>query len=368
MLDDRDALRAAVAEVITVDGADDALVATDAVEVLADASPVDDQVVAVHVRGGVDGVEQHGGGVVGVAPEGSRRRLTELGLVGREEVLGRHAGARVGVGAEAGVGTGQEHALRLLQLQEAIDQQAVSSQQHGVFETRHTRRLVGDEVASRLEDREEQCLRRTSSDLGQNRDHVGVFLGNSGEPGDRATQLLEGVRERRSQTVRVRVTIVDGSSRGQAELVEHELRHRSTLEQVVVRRAVVADVVVVASVALLIRRERRRGVRRRDHHHASLADQRSSSGGRTRAGGADDTDHLLISNDGLSRSLTTISRAQVVETRTRSDLETLDGSVVSNGHLDRTLVRHTEEGHIARDGVQRTDLDLIASSDRDLTK
>ena len=45
-----------------------------------------------------------------------------------------------------------------------------------------------------------------------------------------------------------------------------------------------------------------------------------------------------------------------------------NGAVVGNSQLDTTLVRDTQERHIAGNGVQRTNLDLLTVTDTDLAE
>jgi len=45
-----------------------------------------------------------------------------------------------------------------------------------------------------------------------------------------------------------------------------------------------------------------------------------------------------------------------------------NGAVVGNSQLDTTLVRNTQERHIAGNGVQRTNLDLLAGTNPDLAE
>ena len=368
MLDHGDLLRTAVTEVVAVDDADDALVAAHVVEELPNPGTINHQSAVFDPAGCVDGVEEQRGRVVGVTPERSFRRRTVVGLIRREELISRHSRALVRVRTEPHVRTREEHSLTGLDLQETINQKTISSQQCRALETRNTRRLIRNEVTSRLEDREEQRLRRTRSHLSQHRNHVGVFLRHSREPCDLTTQRHERIRERRSKTLGIGITVMNRSSRGQTKLVEHELRHRRALEQIVVSGAVVADVVVRPSIALLIARQRRRSVRRRDHHHAGLADQRSSSSRRTRTAGTNHTNDLLVSNDRLCSSLTTISRTQIIKTRTHVDSKALDIAIVRDRLLNTTLIRQTKERHITRNRVQRPNLNGRPSLDSNDTQ
>ena len=110
MLDDRYLPRAAIPERIAVDVADEPLVPANLVQVLADSRPVDHESAAIKSRCGGDGIEQQGGGVVGVGPEspvGGRSRLV-VEPVGR--LLGVHAGGLVGVAAEFQIWAGDKHA------------------------------------------------------------------------------------------------------------------------------------------------------------------------------------------------------------------------------------------------------------------
>ena len=128
------------------------------------------------------------------------------------------------------------------------------------------------------------------------------------------------------------------------------------------RRAVVAHVVVRASRTGQIRRQRRRRVRTGDHHHAGSRDQRRSSRRSTRTRRTDHTDHVLVSHDRLGSSLTTISRTQVVKTRPDLNVMTTNLAIVLDGHTDPVLIRNTQERHIARNGIQRTNLDRLTGT------
>ena len=280
------------------------------------------------------------------------------GLVVGEHLLSGLAGRLVGVGTEADVRTREVEALGLRQLHEAVGQKTVGGEELGALETSNTRSLVGDEVAGRLEDREEQRLRRVSCDLGEDRNHVGVFLAHTGEAGHGTAERLEGIGERLSETLGVGVAVVDRSGRGEAKVVVHKGGHSGALVEIVVRRAVVTRAVILVRFAIKVRGQRGRGVRARDHDEAGIADERSSGGSSARARGADNTNDLFVSDDLLRSSLATLSRAEVVETFARGDLEALDVAEVGHSGFDTALVRDAEEGDIAGDRVQRTDLDL----------
>ena len=155
---------------------------------------------------------------------------------------------------------------------------------------------------------------------------------------------------------------MDGRSRRHAEHVKSEVRCSSTLVEVVVRRAVVARVVVRTSRTSKVAGECRRRVRTRDHHHAGLRNERRSSRSRTRTGRTDNAYDILVGNDHLGRSLTTISATEVIKTGADRDVMATNGPVVTNSELDTTLVRNTKERHITGNGVQRTNLDLLTGT------
>ena len=118
---------------------------------------------------------------------------------------------------------------------------------------------------------------------------------------------LKGISKRLSQTLGVRIAIMDGRRRHHTKHLDRETSRRSTLIQIVVRCAVVTRVVVRTSRAGQITGQRRAGVRTRDHHHVGLRDQRSRSSRRTRTTRANHTDNLLVSHDRLGSRLATIS-------------------------------------------------------------
>ena len=211
------------------------------------------------------------------------------------------AAATVGRIAEAvlALGLGNRHVVRV--------QQTISSHHRRAAQAGDLGRLLDNEVALGLEDREEQQLRTTSSNLGQHRNHVGVALVDRREPGDRPATSLKRIGERLRQTLGVRIAVVDRRSSTHTEDVEGEVRRRRTLVQIVVRGAVVAGVVVRTRRARQVTGQSRRRVRTRDHHHPGLGDQRARSSRRTRTTRANHTDNGLVSHDRLGSRLATIS-------------------------------------------------------------
>jgi len=364
MADDGDLLRTTVAELVARQQASEALVVPDVAQVLAHAGPVDDQRAVVVVAGSLDGVEQQRRGVEGMCPERSRRLLAILHDVQRGERLrGRPDNPLVPVGAVAQVRTREVHALGLRNRHVVRVQQAISSHHRDALKAGHVAGLLDDEVAFRLEDREEQQLRRTRRNLGQHRNHVGVALVDRRERRDRAPKGLKGIRERLSQTLGVRIAVMDRRRRGHAQRVNSETSRCGALVQVVVCRAVVARVVVRTCRAGQVAGQRRAGVRWRDHHHARLGDQRSRSRRRTRTRRADHADNLLVGDDRLSGRLAAVSTAQVVQTGTHRHHESMDLPGTAHERLlDGALVRDAQERHITGDGVQRTDLDVLAGT------
>ena len=212
VLDHGDLRRRAVAVRITRHRTDQARIVADTVEVLAYVGPVDDQGAAVVCRRSKDGVHQQRRSVVAVRPERSSRSLTELGLIVSQHVGSRLTRRLVEVRPIAHVRTREVHALGLRNRQVVRVQQTIGSHHHRAAETRNGRRLLDDEVTLRLEDREEQHVRRTGSDLGQHRNHVRVALVHRREPRQRSATSLERIRERTRQALRVRITVMDRSS------------------------------------------------------------------------------------------------------------------------------------------------------------
>ena len=72
-----------------------------------------------------------------------------------------------------------------------VRQQTVGAHQHRLFQAGDFQGLLGDEVASGLEDREEDELRTGGSDFGQHRAHVGLIGRHRRAEDDRPAKLLE---------------------------------------------------------------------------------------------------------------------------------------------------------------------------------
>ena len=168
-------------------------------------------------------------------------------VAGDEAIGGSHDDALIPVRSVAQVRPGEVKALGLGQLHEVADHQAVSSHQRHALHAGHVPNLLDDEVALRLEYREEQHLGRSRSHFGQDRHHVRVTLVDSRERCHRPSTGLEGIGERPGQALGVGVTIVDGRRRGDAKYVEGKPGCSRSLVQVVVGSSVVAGVVVLAS-------------------------------------------------------------------------------------------------------------------------
>ena len=261
--DHGDLLRTTVTEPVARQQAGEALVVPDVAQVLTYPGPVDDQRAVVVVAGSLDGVEQQRRGVEGMCPERSRRLLAILHDVQRGERLrGRPDNPLVPVGAVAQVRTREVHALGLRNRHVVRVQQAISSHHRDALKAGHVAGLLDDEVAFRLEDREEQQLRRTRRNLGQHRNHVGVALVDRRERRDRPPKSLKGIRERLSQPLGVRIAVMDRRRCGHAQRVNSKTSRCGALVQVVVRRAVVARVVVRTRRAGQVTGQRRAGVRR----------------------------------------------------------------------------------------------------------
>ena len=162
-------------------------------------------------------------------PERRRRILAPLGVVGSQEAVGRLTGRLVRVSAVADVRTREVQALRFRDGHKVAVQQTIGRHHRRVLQARDLTRLLDDEVALRLEDREEQHLRGTRSDLGQHRNHVRIALVHGGERGDRPSMGLERIGECLGQPLRVGVTVVDGRSSRHTEHLDSETSCRSAL-------------------------------------------------------------------------------------------------------------------------------------------
>ena len=180
---------------------------------------------------------------------------------------------------------------------------------------------------------------------------------------DRATQRLGVVGEGLGDGLAVRVAVVEGRGGPESEFVVHEAGHRLAHDQAIVGGAVVAGVVIRPRVASQVRGEQRRGVGRRDHRHARPGDQRRRGGRRHRAGRADDADDVGVGDDGLRRGLPTVAGAELVEAGAEFHVEAVDRTEVGDGQLNATLVGKSQPGDIARDGIERADLDGVAVGD-----
>ena len=322
--------------------------------------PVDPQRPAVVDGGLLYGGQQHGGGVVGVRPEGRRGGLPVLRLVLGQELVRRLAGDAVAVGPVTQVRAGEIHSLRLRQLHVIVHQQPVGPHQHHVLHAGHAPHLLGDVTALRRENREEQHLRGTGRHLRQHRGHVRIALVHRRHRGNRAPQRVEGVRKGGGQALRVGVAVVDGRGPVQPQGVVYELGHRPPLEQVVVSHPVVTRLIGVPRGALQIRGEGRGGVGSGNHHHSRVGNEGGGGHRRPRAGSPDHPHHLRVGHYLLGGPLPAVRRTQVVQTDPECHIVPLDGTVILDRHFDAPLIGNAQKGHIPRNRLQRADLNVVA--------
>ena len=73
----------------------------------------------------------------------------------------------------------------------------------------------------------------------------------------------------------------------------------------------------------------------------------------------------MVSDNGLSRSLTTISRTKIIHARTKINVMATNLAVILNSHPDAVLIGNTQESHITGDRVQRTNLDRLTRTNLD---